>query len=51
MVQRVSKDGAVYHEPPYTNEEQLEIVNRANAGVVSFSKRTLRPADRPASRK
>lgn len=40
MVKRYDIHGTLYHEPPYTLDEQLEIARRANGGVVAF--RSLR---------
>ena len=42
MVKKVTKDGTVYHSPPYTLEEQADLLRRANGGVVSY----IRPAQR-----
>lgn len=47
MVKRVDDKGGIYHEPPYKPQEQLEIVRRANGGVVAFS----RPCPRPTAPK
>jgi hypothetical protein len=43
MVKKTDIHGGVYHEPPYTWAEQLEIVNRANGGVVAFTRPSPRP--------
>ncbi len=40
MVKKYDIHGALYHEPPYTEEEILEAARRANGGVVAF--RSLR---------
>lgn len=45
MVKKYDINGAPYHEPPYTLDEQLEIARRANGGVVAF--RSLRDPRRP----
>jgi hypothetical protein len=38
MVKRYTKTGGIFHEPPYTEEEQLEMYRRMS-GVVSFTRR------------
>ena len=35
MVRKISKSGAPYHEPPYTDEEETDIYRRAAAGPVT----------------
>jgi hypothetical protein len=47
MVKVTLPDGTVFHEPPYTWEEQLEIARRMNGGVVSFSRVSPRPNAAP----
>jgi hypothetical protein len=32
MVRKMAENGSYYHEPPYTEEEELEIYRRMNAG-------------------
>jgi hypothetical protein len=32
MVRKMAENGSFYHEPPYTEEEELEIYRRMNAG-------------------
>jgi len=49
MVKKYDINGAPYHEPPYTFDEQLEIARRANGGVVAF--KSLRHPRRPEDRK
>lgn len=36
MVKKYDIHGALYHEPPYTEEEILESAHRFNGGVVAF---------------
>jgi hypothetical protein len=36
VVKKYDIHGALYHEPPYTLDEQLEIARRSNGGVVAF---------------
>lgn len=36
MVKKYDIHGALYHEPPYTDEEILEGARRSNGGVVAF---------------
>lgn len=43
MLKVTLPSGVVFHEPPYTNQEQREISLRTNGGVVSFSKLSPRP--------
>ncbi len=45
MVKKYDINGAPYHEPPYTLDEQLEFARRANGGVVAFI--SLRHPRRP----
>lgn len=51
MVKRITKEGTVYHEPPYTAQEQLEIANFTNGGVVQFSRLSPRPKKACSDRK
>ena len=37
MVRKISDQGTVYHEPPYTEAEQMELYRRMN-GVVAFTR-------------
>ena len=37
MVRKISDQGGVYHEPPYTEAEQMEMYRRMN-GVVAFTR-------------
>ena len=37
MVRKISDQGTVYHEPPYTEAEQMEMYRRMN-GVVAFTR-------------
>ena len=54
MVRKISDQGTVYHEPPYTEAEQMELYRCMN-GVVAFTrpdpkgpKTEERPASEPA---
>lgn len=47
MVRKVDKFGTVYHEPPYTKAEEMEIYRRS-AGVRAFT-RPVGPKTAPAS--
>ncbi len=38
MVRKISDQGGVYHEPPYTEEEELELY-RQMGGVRAFTRR------------
>jgi hypothetical protein len=51
MVFVKTKRGGFY-EPPYTEEEELELLRRMNGGVVAFSRPLSRPhRPRPRGRK
>ena len=45
MVRKVAENGSFYHEPPYTEEEELEIYRRMNAGPFKI----LHPSRPPAA--
>lgn len=51
MVIRKTAKGTVFHEPPYTLDEQLELAKRVNGKVRSFSslQNRHRPEDRTSS--
>lgn len=49
MVKVYTKDGSAFHEPPYTEEEEMEILRSINGQVRVFS--SLRHPRRPADRK
>ena len=49
MVKKYDIHGTLYHEPPYTLEEQLEFARRMNGRVVAF--KSLRHPRPPADRK
>ena len=36
MVRKTAENGTFYHEPPYTEEEELEIYRRMNAGPFTI---------------
>jgi hypothetical protein len=36
MVRRVDRQGGVYHEPPYTEEELDDFERRFSNGIVSY---------------
>jgi hypothetical protein len=44
MVRKVSKFGGIYHEPPYTEEEERDFYRRFGRRVVAF----IRDAPAPA---
>lgn len=39
----VTTEWGGFHEPPYTEDEILELARRANGGVVAFSSHQHRP--------
>jgi hypothetical protein len=47
MVRRVDKFGSVYHEPPYTEEEQMELYRSMAMGPHSSFTRPTGPAKKP----
>jgi hypothetical protein len=49
MVKKCTKDGVVYHEPPYTEAEQLELYRRMG-GVASTVRRPDPRKDQPKER-
>jgi hypothetical protein len=36
MVRRVGKDGGVWHEPPYTWDEEMDFYGRVGGGPVAI---------------
>jgi hypothetical protein len=49
MVRRIDKDGFAYHTPPYTWQEQEELIRRFNQPPVAMTRpaapaRTAKPA-------
>lgn len=46
MVRKKSPSGHYYHEPPYTPEEQQEMLRRMD-NVVSYTRPTPRPKKDP----
>lgn len=48
MVRKISDKGGVYHEPPYTEEEELELYRRMDAGP--FARIIPAPASTPQPR-
>ena len=36
MVKKTAENGTFYHEPPYTEEEELELYARINHGPFTF---------------
>jgi hypothetical protein len=43
VVKKYDINGTPYHEPPYTDDENLEGARRYNGGVVAFSRPQRRP--------
>jgi hypothetical protein len=35
MVKRITDNGTVYHEPPYTKEEEIDFYRRMSGGPIT----------------
>ena len=42
MVKRIAENGAEYHEPPYTPEEEMDFYRRIAGGPVTVVKQARR---------
>lgn len=47
MVRKISDDGLVYHEPPYTKEEQADFYGRIGNGAVTVVHPPPAPQPKP----
>jgi hypothetical protein len=36
MVRKIAQDGGEYHEPPYTDEEWADIIDRTKDGPIAW---------------
>jgi hypothetical protein len=45
MVRHVAPNGAVYHEPPYTEAEEADFYRRTGNGIVGVMSGPRPPAD------
>jgi hypothetical protein len=52
MVRKVAQDGGEYHEPPYTDEEWADIMERTKDGPIAWiirGRHTLLPDETPTA--